>query len=199
MALRFIPENQTDLSTFNRINHKLFVDKVFSNTSCKSVLFDITRSRTPSFHMVTDYPWAHHTLTRMTVYNVEVTDEVVDSVLQSCICYASSGCPFAYNDCAYLHGFFPVCSQCCPMTLRKGHCVQLTLQILSEGLHNDMHQLRYQLMYTGMCCSMCARHPPYASYSPQKAVVALQARGLIGKGEPFNGEKCFKFTIKRAR
>ena len=199
LALRFIPENQVDASVFYRMDPSVFVNKALSSTNCESVLFDITRSRSPKFHLVMDNPWAHRTLVRMTVYEVDVPDQVVDSVLQSCVCYASEGCPFGYNDCAYLNGFFPVCFQCCPMALSRGHCVQLILQILSQGLYGNMHQLRYVLTYESMCCGGCTRHPPYAAYSPQKAIAALRAQTLIGYGTLLDEERCFKFTLTRSR
>lgn len=208
IALRFIPDSQSDASIFYRMDPGLFAGKTFSNTNCESVFFDITRTRVPSFHLVMDNPWAHPTLTRMTVYDVNVSDRAIESILQTCVCYANGdangGCAFAYDDCAYLNGFFPVCSQCCPMALRQGHCVQLTLQILSEGLYGDMHHLRYKLRYAGMCCGSCTRHPPYASYSPQKAIAALKelrtsdGNQWIVKAE-LDEERCFKLAFKQSR
>ena len=197
LALRFIPENETDVSTFYRMR---FGGIAFSKTNCDSVFFDITRARgVPSFHLVTHTPWAHPTLTRMTVYNVNVSDEVVESIFQSCICYAGGVCPFVYDDFTYINGLFPVCSQCCPIETMHGHCVQLTLQILSEGMYGNVHQLRndleYRCMCCGLCCGLCMRNTPYTSYSPRKAILALKAQGLIGRGEPLYGENCFKFTI----
>ena len=197
LALRFIIQNEQDASVFNRMHHAIFGKQLFYNSysGCESVLFDITRSRSPSFHMINEKPWNHKSLTNLTVYEVNTTEQTVITVLQICIRYASGESPYLYDDCSYTTAFFPVCFQCCPMVLRKGHCVQLVLQILSEALYDDVHDLRYEMTYEGMCTAWCTRHPPYAAYSPSKTIAALQVLHLIQNGKSLYGERCHKFSF----
>ena len=196
LALRFIPDNAQDSGVFNRMDPTVFGKTIYYKSNCDSVLFDITRTRVPKFHLVKDDPWSHETLTGVVVYDIETTQKNVDAVLHICRLYASGERPYVYDDWSYANGFFPICFQCCPIVLRQGHCVQLILQILSEALRDDAYRLRYELKYEDMCTGLCTRSPPYAAYSPRKAIEALQALDLIQYGEPLYEEQCLKFAFK---
>ena len=193
LALRFIPDNSYDTSVFNRM--EVFGEKIFYKSGCESILFDITRSREPTFHMVKDAPWTHESTTHVMVYDVTISDDIVQNALQICTEFASGIRPYVYDNCAYINAFFPVCFQCCPMSLGDGHCTQFVLQILSEAIYGDVNRLRYELRYDGMCTGRCTWHPPYASYSPRKAIVALHGVNLVNNGKPLHGEQCHKFAF----
>ena len=199
LALRFIPESERDVGVLNRMHPTIFGKLLFYNSymGCESVFFDITRSRSPMFHLINEKPWNHKSLTRVMTYELDTTNKVVDAALQSCIKYAGGGRPYVYDDCAYITAFFPVCFQCCPMVLNQGHCVQLVLQILSEALYDNPRQLRHEMTYNGLFTGWCTRHPPYAAYSPLKTIIALQDIHLIEDGEPLNGERCRRFEFNQ--
>lgn len=197
LAIRFIPENAQDSAVFNRMDPTVFGKTIYYKSNCDSVLFDITRTRAPKFHLVMDDPWSHETLTGVMVYDLETTRERVDAILHICRLYASGERPYVYDNWSYLNGFFPVCFQCCPNTLKRGHCVQLILQVLSEAFRGNAHRFRYEITYDDWCIGRCIRSPPYASYSPRKAVEALQALNLIQDGEPLYEEQCLKFAFKQ--
>lgn len=198
IALRFVIEDERDASVFNRMDSSVFGEHIFYKSGCDSVLFDINRTRPPTFHLVQSRPWSHRALTNMTVYEVKEADVAYDA-LQLCEQYVIGVRPYTYDDCAFATAFFPMCFQCCPMTLTRGHCVQLVLQILSAALYNSEHDLRNEMTYRGQCAGQCTRHPPYAAYSPAMAIVALQTLGVVEDGTTLHGESCVKFTFKRVQ
>jgi hypothetical protein len=206
LAIRFIPENDQDRARLLRINSTLFASSTFDGSECESVFFDITRTRPPKFHLIQDRPWSHEDLTNMVAYLV--TTNVSLRLLDICERYARREYKFEYDDCAYMTGFFPVCFQWCPIMFAQGHCVQLTLQILSLALYNDARELRYQLKHIGCCaicpggmckiCPSCCIHtPPYAAYSPEMAVRNLQSINILGSGRELLGEQCFRFSVNK--
>ena len=199
LALRFVPENDQDRARLLRIKPSLFASSSFNGSKCESVLFDITRTRPPRFHLIEDRPWSHEDLTEMVAYLVRTNISL--RVLSICERYASGEYGYEYDDCAYMTGFFPICFQCCPMMFAQGHCVQLTLQILSLALYNDIHGLRYEMEHGGCCVifcpGCCIRNPPYAAYSPQMAVKNLQSINILGSGRALPGERCFMFSSNK--
>lgn len=201
LAIRFVQETLRDAERLSRIDRAYFAEDAYLNSGCQSVFFDILRTRVPKFHLLKDKPWSHKSLVAIKTYDVQTSrDRPVDvyAVLRICERYASDASSFEYSDLMYTAAFFPVCCQRCPTTITRGHCVQLVLLILSEGILGDRHALRKQLEYQGWYAP-CTTHPPYAAHSPAKAIASFQALGWVGGGRPLQEGSCFVFNLRIQR